>query len=237
MPLRVPVLVKCYARTPPLNALGAVEARNDAVFLLTTIPLEYPVYISIPERVSKSLETIAPTGIEVFLAAKAASIAELQGVDASANANPRASCAPGKRSHLFLCDTECRQSTIKAALSCCIIRNVSVHCKPAESTAGDTGHYFDDTTNLTFVFFSSGINAEIPDTIPTVRFRSAFAACVYQISGSSLQRFGASFKVYLHWVKNILVRRRRVYTLAPFLPGPTERSENERQLGTPNAPS
>ncbi|KAJ7782616.1 hypothetical protein B0H16DRAFT_1682068 [Mycena metata] len=61
----LPVLVKCYARIAPLNALAATG--NDSSFLLSTILSKYLIYISIRDRVSKSLDIIAATGTEALL--------------------------------------------------------------------------------------------------------------------------------------------------------------------------
>jgi hypothetical protein len=61
----LPALVKCHGRILELNAIVATD--EDAVFLLHTVLSKYTIFITVRERVSKSLAIITATGSEVLL--------------------------------------------------------------------------------------------------------------------------------------------------------------------------
>ncbi|KAJ7876150.1 hypothetical protein B0H14DRAFT_2714781, partial [Mycena olivaceomarginata] len=116
----LPALVKCYGRILELNAMVATD--EDAVFLLHTVLSKYTIFITVRERVSKSLAIITATGSEVLLVPNSPFAAAWS--DFKSLAVQR----------LQIQERPCRKTKTKAELACCSRCQEAFYCSKACQT-------------------------------------------------------------------------------------------------------
>ncbi|KAJ6593427.1 hypothetical protein B0H19DRAFT_1365516 [Mycena capillaripes] len=126
----LPVLVKCYGYIPQLTAFGATD--HDAASLLSNVLSKYLNYISVRERVSKSLSIIAATGSEVLLVQSLPFAVAWSNFKALAVQRMEIQERPVRLKNEVLCSNiTCRKTKNKADLACCSRCHVSFYCSKA----------------------------------------------------------------------------------------------------------
>ncbi|KAJ7153523.1 hypothetical protein C8R43DRAFT_448806 [Mycena crocata] len=111
----LPLLVKCYSRTPQL-----FDTESHAASLLTHTLSKYLIYSSVRDHVSKSFETVAASGSEALLVPESPFAAAWANFKTLATQRMQVQERPFRLKHEIVCgNTTCRTSKARADLSSC----------------------------------------------------------------------------------------------------------------------